>query len=199
MNKDILFDISAGMYILSTKHSACFVDAVMQISSDSEPLICVSVMNDNYTNKIMKEEDYFIISVFGMESNPELIKIFGMNSSEYLDKFKDIDYDVINDIKIPKDMLGYLYLEKIDSIKNNTHTLFIGKVKSRDRFKNSKLMTYQYYQEHKEELLKVKTLNNKTAWICEVCGYIYYGEELPNDFICPKCKMPKSVFKKVEE
>ena len=60
MNKDILFDISAGMYILSTKHSACFVDAVMQISSDSEPLICVSVMNDNYTNKIMKEEDYFI-------------------------------------------------------------------------------------------------------------------------------------------
>lgn len=199
MNKDILFDISAGMYILSTKNSACFVDAVMQISSETEPLICVSVMKSNYTNKIMKKEKKFVISVFGMDSNPELIKIFGMNSSEHLDKFAEIDYKIINEIKVPKDMLGYIYLEKVDSIDNGTHTLFLGRVKSKERFKESKLMTYQHYQENKENLLKIKTDKNKIAWICEVCGYIYYGEELPVDFMCPKCKMPKTVFKKVDE
>lgn len=199
MDKDILFDISAGMYILSTNKSACFVDAVMQISSENEPLICVSVMKDNYTNKIMKEENNFIISIFGMESNPELIKIFGMNSSRDIDKFKDVKYIEINNIKVPKDILGYIYLEKVDCIENDTHTLFIGRVKQKERFNDSRLMTYQYYQENKDELLKIKTENNKTAWICEICGYIHYGEELPEDFVCPKCKMPKTVFKKVEE
>ena len=199
MDKDILFDISAGMYILSTKNSACFVDAVMQISSDEEPLICVSVMKENYTNKIMKEENQFIISIFGMESDPNLIKIFGMNSSEYLDKFKNIEYETINNIKVPKTTIGYIYLEKIDSIDNNTHTLFIGKVIDKKRYNDNKVMTYGYYQEHKEELLKIKTDNNKTAWICNICGYIYYGETFPENFVCPKCKMPKNVFKKVEE
>ena len=199
MNKDMLFDISAGMYILSTKKAACFVDAVMQISSDDEPLVSVSVMKDNYTNKVMKEENDFIISIFGMNSNPELIKIFGMNSSEYIDKFADIEYEIINEIKVPKTMIGYIYLEKVETIDNNTHTLFIGKVKTKKRYNDDKIMTYNYYQEHKKEILNLKTEKNKTAWICNICGYVHYEEVLPEDFICPKCKMPKSVFKKVDE
>ena len=57
-------------------------------------------------------------------------------------------------------------------------------------------MTYAYYQEHKEELLKVKTENEKTAWVCTICGYIYYGEELPEDYTCPTCGVDKTLFKK---
>ena len=57
-------------------------------------------------------------------------------------------------------------------------------------------MSYQYYQEHKEELLKVTTEEGKTAWICTICGYIYYGEDLPEDFQCPICGVGKEYFKK---
>jgi len=196
MEKNILYDISAGMYILTTKDSGCFVDAVMQISGDKDPLIAVSVMKQNYTNKIMHENDKFAISIFSMDSNPELIKKFGMNSSKDINKFDNIEIDCIEGINIIKDSIGYILLEKVDSIENNTHTLFIGKVIKKERFEDKKPMTYQYYQEHKEELLKIKTEKGKTAWICNICGYIYYGENIPDDFICPNCKMPKSVFSK---
>ena len=60
-------------------------------------------------------------------------------------------------------------------------------------------MSYGYYQEHKEELLKVKTENGKTAWVCSVCGYIYYGEELPQDFKCPICGVGREFFNKKQE
>ena len=59
-------------------------------------------------------------------------------------------------------------------------------------------MSYQYYQEHKDEFLKVKTKEGKTAYVCTVCGYIYYGEELPKDFKCPMCGVGASAFLKKE-
>ena len=46
------------------------------------------------------------------------------------------------------------------------------------------------------ELMKIKTEEGKTAWVCTICGYIYYGEELPDDFKCPMCGVPKELFKK---
>jgi len=196
---NILREISAGMYILTTNDSGCFVDAVMQISGGDSPLIAVSVMNSNYTNEKMKENNKFAISFFGMESNPELIKIFGMNTSKNYNKFDKLDLITIDGINVIKDSLGYILLEKVDTIKNDTHTLFIGKVIKSERFSNIKPMTYQYYQEHKDELIKVKTEQGNIAWICTICGYVYYGEDLPDDFICPQCKMPKTVFKKKEK
>ena len=48
--------------------------------------------------------------------------------------------------------------------------------------------------EHKDELLKIKTEKNKTAWVCTLCGYVYYGEKLPDDFVCPWCGADKSLF-----
>ena len=56
-------------------------------------------------------------------------------------------------------------------------------------------MTYKYYQENKEDLLKVTTEKGKTAWICTMCGYIYYGDEIPDDFKCPICGVGKEYFK----
>ena len=87
--------------------------------------------------------------------------------------------------------------EIVDRIDNETHTLFIGKIIEADVYKNEEAMSYQYYQEHKEELLKVTTQNGKTAWICSICGYVYYGEELPDDFVCPVCGVGKDFFNKV--
>ena len=123
-----------------------------------------------------------------------------MYRSLYLDriinKFENTQTTKVEEIDVINDAIGYMVCEIIDSIENDTHTIFIGKVIQADVFEEKEPMSYGYYQEHKEELLKVTTQKGKTAWICQVCGYIYYGEELPEGFQCPICKVGKEYFKK---
>ena len=106
-------------------------------------------------------------------------------------KYKGTSHKIYNN--------GISSYEIVDYIDNDTHTLFIGKIIEADLEKDDEPMTYLYYQENKEKLLKVKTANNQTAWICTICGFIYYGEELPDDYKCPVCGVGKDMFKKVEE
>ena len=194
MDKNIIRKLTHGMYILTTVGGGCFVDAVCQISGGDNPLISVAVMKTNNTNKLLKELGKFALSVVGLENNPEIIKIFGMNSSRDINKFEGLEVEEIDGINVIKDSLGYMICEVVDSIENDTHTLFIGRAIKSKLINDSSAMTYTYYQEHKEELLKVKTKSNKTAWVCMMCGYVYYGEELPDDFKCPLCGVGKEYF-----
>ena len=195
-NKKITRKITQGMYVLTTKDGGCIVDAVSQISAGDNPLVAVAVMKNNYTNELMKNNDTFALSVIGKDTNPEIIKTFGFNSMRDINKFENIDITNIDGINIINNTLGYMICEKIDSIDNDTHTLFIGKLIEADLFEDKEAMSYTYYQEHKDELLKVTTDEGKTAWICSVCGYIYYGDELPDDFECPVCGVNKTFFDK---
>lgn len=195
-NKKITRKISQGMYVLTTCGGGCIVDAVSQISAGDNPLISVAVMKKNYTNELLKKNTKFALSVLGMDANPEIIKMFGLNSMRDINKFKDIEVTEIDGINIINDSLGYMVCEVVDSIENDTHTLFIGRLIEADLFNDSKEMTYAYYQEHKEELLKVTTSENKTAWVCTICGYVYYGDELPDNYICPICNAPSNMFEK---
>lgn len=195
-NSKITRKITQGMYVLTTTGGGCIVDAVSQISSGDNPLIAVSVMKSNYTNELLKNNNQFALSVLGKEVNPEIIKTFGFNSMRDIDKFEQTETIIVNDLNIIKDSLGYMICEKIDSIDNDTHTLFIGRLIEADVYEDKEAMSYQYYQEHKNELLKVTTEKGNTAWICSVCGYIYYGEQLPDDFKCPICGVGKEYFDK---
>ena len=195
-NNKIIRKITQGMYVLTTKDGGCIVDAVSQISAGDNPLVAVAVMKNNYTNELMKNNDTFALSVIGKDTNPEIIKTFGFNSMRDINKFENIDITNIDGINIINNTLGYMICKKIDSIDNDTHTLFIGKLIEADLFEDKEAMSYTYYQEHKDELLKVTTDNGKTAWICSVCGYIYYGDELPDDFECPVCGVNKTFFDK---
>lgn len=199
-NINITRKITQGMYVLTTKEGGCIVDAVSQISSGENPLLSVSVMKSNYTNQLLKQNNKFAISILSKEVNPDIIKTFGFHSTRDINKFEKIETTMIEDLNIIKDSLGYMVCEIVDSIDNDTHTLFIGRIIEADIFQESKAMSYQYYQEHKEELLKVTTQKGKTAWVCSICGYVYYGEELPKEdtWVCPKCRVPKTFFKKVE-
>ena len=196
-NINITRKISQGMYVLTTTGGGCIVDAVSQVSAGDNPLIAVSVMKKNYTNELLKKNDKFALSVIGKDINPEIIKTFGFNSMRDINKFENIQVTEVDGLNVVNDSLGYMVCEIVDSIDNETHTLFIGKLIEADVFKEEKEeMTYGYYQEHKEELLKVTTEKGKTAWVCIVCGYVYYGEELPEDFKCPICGVDKTNFKK---
>lgn len=195
-NKKITRKITLGMYVLTTKNGGCIVDAVSQISAGDNPLIAVSVMKSNYTNELLKKHKKFALSVLDKEVNGEIIKTFGFNSSRDINKFENIKTEEIEGINVINDSLGYMICDVIDMIENETHTLFIGKLTEADIFKEGNPMSYNYYQEHKDELLKVETENGKTAWICSVCGYIYYGDVLPDDFECPVCGVNKDFFDK---
>lgn len=187
------------MYVLTTDGGGCVVDAISQVSAGDNPLIAVAVMKKNYTNELMHKNDTFALSVLDMEVNPDIIKTFGFSSMRDVDKFAN-DFTVEEEgLKVVKDSLGYMICEKIDAIENETHTLFIGRLKEADVYKEGEAMSYGFYQSHKDELLKVETENGKTAWICQVCGYVYYGEALPEDFKCPICGVESKMFtKKIE-
>ena len=197
-NKTITRKITQGMYVLTTNGGGCMVDAVSQISAGDNPLIAVAVMKKNYTNELLKKNTKFALSVLGEDVRPDIISIFGMNSMRDMNKFEKVEAEEVEGIKVLSDSLGYMVCEIIDSIDNDTHTLFIGKLIEADVYKEGVAMSYGYYQENKEEFVKVTTENGKTAWICTVCGYIYYGEEIPDDFKCPICGVDKSLFKKKE-
>ena len=198
-NIKITRKITQGMYVLTTNGGGCIVDALSQISSGDNPLIAVSVMNKNNTNLLLKSNNKFAISILSNDVNPNIIKTFGFNSSRDIDKFEDVDTRVIEDVKIINDSIGYFICEIVDSIKNDTHTLFIGKIIEADVLNDKEPMSYAYYQEHKDELLKITTNNGKTAWVCMMCGYVYYADELPVDFKCPICNVSREYFKKRED
>lgn len=198
-NKKITRKITQGMYILTTTDGGCVVDAVSQISAGDNPLIAVSVMKQNYTNSLMKKSEKFALSILKKETDGSIIKTFGLQSMKDIDKFKDVETIEIEDIKVISDSLGYMICEIIDTIDNDTHTLFIGRLIEADVFAEEEAMSYEYYQQHKEELLKVTTEQGKSAWICSVCGYVYYGKNLPDDFKCPKCGVSRELFKKVKK
>lgn len=196
-NNKITRKITQGMYILTTKNGGCVVDAVSQISSGDNPLISVSVMKTNNTNLLLKEHKKFALSVIGKDVDGSIISTFGMNSSRDIDKFENVSVTEVEGINIIDNTLGYIVCDVVDMIENDTHTLFIGRMIEGDIFDNEESpMSYSYYQENKNDLLKVTTTSGKTAWVCTVCGYVYYGDELPEDFKCPVCGVGKELFTK---
>ncbi len=155
-NINITRKITQGMYVLTTKNGGCIVDAVSQISFGKNPLISVAVMKNNYTNQLLKTNDRFAISILSKEVNPEIIKTFGFNSSRNINKFERVETTKIEEIEIINNSLGYMICEIVDSIDNDTHTLFIGKIIEADVFEDKEAMSYQYYQEHREKILKAQ-------------------------------------------
>lgn len=184
------------MYVLTTAGGGCVVDAVAQVSGGDSPLIAVAVMKKNNTNALMKSNARFALNVLGKDVDPQIIKDFGFRSGRDCDK---LDVGYLRDesgVKTVDGALGYMICDKVDAIDNDTHTLFIGRLVEGDVVRGGEPMSYGYYQEHKDELMKVKTESGKTAWVCKICGYVYYGETLPDGYLCPICGVDASFFEK---
>lgn len=160
---DLNNSIVAGVYVLSTKGSACIVDAVAQISAGENPLIAVSVNKNNYTNNMLKENDKFSISILSKDIDGNIISTFGFNSSKDIDKFENFSFSEIDNIKVIDNSIGYMILEKVNEIDCDTHTLFIGRLVKQERFNEKEELVYQYYQRNKEEYIKLKIDNQKTV------------------------------------
>ncbi|MGM9877642.1 MAG: flavin reductase [Bacilli bacterium] len=194
--KKINYSIIAGVYVLSTDGSACIVDAVSQVSAGENPLIAVSVNKNNYTNEMMRKNNRFSLSILSKDVNGNIIKTFGFSSSRDINKFENIEFKEIDELKVVNDSIGYMTFEKVNELDCDTHTLFIGRLVNAERYNDKEELVYQYYQNHKDEYIKVKVNNTKTVWVCSLCGYIYEGENIDDDYTCPLCGATKDLFVK---
>lgn len=187
------------MYALTTEGGGCIVDAVSRASAGDQPLITVAIAKTNHTNQLLDKNKRFALAVLGKNPQPGLIETFGFKSSKECDKCKEIETVEIEGTPVVKDCAGYMILEKVDAIDTDTHTLYIGKMIEGDILKDEEPMSYAYYQEHKADLTKKPTQQGQTAWVCTACGYVYYGDEVPEDYKCPLCGLGKSYFKRKED
>ena len=218
MDKNLLRDITYGMYVVTTKEKerniGCIANSFCQITS-TDNIVSISLNKDNYTNKIIKENKRYCLSIISEQTNPEVIGKFGFASSKDTDKFAGFDYVEKQGLPVIKeDCSGYLICEVFDIVDCGSHDIFLAKAVDGERLNNNVPMTYSYY--HK--VIKGKTppkaphyvaeeIKNTSSkkYECSFCGYIYdEGVEgiafadLPEDFKCPICKMKKSVFKEIK-
>lgn len=213
MNQNAFINLSYGVYIISTwdngRPTGCTANSAMQITSDPAT-IAISMNHNNYTNQCIQENGKFAISILSEKSDPSIIGTFGFQSGKEVDKFDAVDYQVLGQLPVIEDCCAYIVCEVINKMETDTHTVFLGKVVDADVMRQGDAMTYAYY--HK--VIKGKSPKNaptyiaeettkeimKEKYVCSVCGYEYDGdipfEELPDDYKCPICKQPKSVFRK---
>ena len=201
MDNKVLFNIGYGLYVLSAnegeKDNGCIINTVMQVTSD--PLqIAIAVNKKNYTNEMIQRTKKFNVSILAESAKFELFEHFGFHSGRDTDKFADF-FDTKRSpngvLYITQNTNSYMSAYVKQEIDLGTHTLFIAQLVAAEVLSDEPTVTYTYYQNN----IKPKPQNtNKKGWRCKICGYIYEGENLPADFICPWCKHGAVDFEKIE-
>ena len=205
IDKSAIFNISYGLFVLvarqGEKDNACIINVAQQVASD--PLqIAISVNKQNLTHDMVLRTLKFNLCPLSEEATMKPFQHFGFQSGRSVDKFAECATELRTDnglLYLPKFINAVISCVVTKSIDLGSHTLFIAQVMEARRLSDSSSITYAFYQQH----IKPKTeapmpKGNKKKWVCEVCGYVYEGDELPADFICPWCKHPASDFKLVE-
>ncbi len=210
MDKNVFRNMSYGVYAVTTmdgmRQTGCIANSCMQITSEPA-VVAVSMNHDNYTNKCIRESKSLAVSILREDTDMTLIGTFGFQSGKDINKFEGVPFDWAYGNPVLKNSCGYFAGDVIGSYETSTHTVFFVEVKDAER-KPGTPMTYAYYHSVKNGkspknaptyLQEEKdTETTEKRWVCSVCGYIYQGdvpfEELSDNYVCPVCKQPKSVF-----
>ena len=210
MNTKVFRNISYGVYIITAmdgeRPTGCTANSVMQVTS-SPATIAISINHDNFTNGCIKKAHKFAISILSETSDPLLIGTFGFKSGKDTDKFNDVSYEMKENLPVIKDSCGYIVCKVIAKMEAETHTVFLGEVIDGDVFNGpAQAMTYAYYH----QVIKGKSPKNAPTYLpdedkkqakfeCQICGHIYEGESVPEDYICPICGENAEHFKKLNQ
>ena len=201
MDKNALFKIGYGLYVLTAnengKDNGCIINTVMQVTSDPCQ-IGIAVNKMNYTNKMIQNTKKFNISVLSENAKFDVFKHFGFQSGANVDKFvnfADTKRSPNGVLYITKDTNAFMSAYVKQEIDLGSHTLFIGQLVASEILSDVPTVTYDFYQKNIKP--KPQEESKKTGWRCKICGYVYEGEELPADFICPWCKHGIDDFEKI--
>ena len=203
MNKKAMYNLTYGLFVLTarseSRDSGCIINTAGQVTSTPNR-ISIAVNKDNFTHDLVKASGKFNISILSEAADFGLFQHFGFQSGRTVDKFADF-----TDCKRSENGLFYVtrgtnaYISATveQTIDLGSHTLFIAAVDDMEVLSDVPSATYSYYQSSIKPKPQPAAAQNKTTWRCTVCGYVYEGETLPPDFVCPLCKHPASDFEKV--
>lgn len=200
MDNIAFFKIGYGLYVLTCeengKDNGCIVNTVIQATDIPKRLI-VAVNKQNKTCDMIKNTKKLCVSVLDERADFEIFKHFGFQSGKDVDKFEsftDAKRAGNGVLYVTKATNAYFSAEVTDTVDLGTHLLFIADVSEAEVLSDKPTVTYTYYQDN----IKPKPeKSEKKGWRCKICGYVYEGEELPADFICPLCKHPASDFEQI--
>lgn len=197
MNNKVMFNIGYGLYVVTAKKgdkdNGCIINTTIQVTTTPNR-ISVTVNKNNLTHDMIKETGEFNVSILTTGSKFETYKHFGFQSGRDVDKFKDYDKAkrAENGIYyITEETNGYISGKVVESVDLGTHTMFIADVTAGEVLSSEPSVTYSYYHENikpKPQAEEAPSENGKKKYRCVICGYVYEGDELPEDYVCPICK-----------
>ena len=196
-----MYALSYGLFVLTArrgeKDNGCIINTAMQVTTDPNRII-ITVNKTNYTHDMVLETGEFTLSVLSQKAEFSTFQRFGFQSGRDVDKFAGFEeHTVRGDNGIDRVTLGtsaWLSCRVVSTLDLGTHTLFLADVEDGDLLSGDPSVTYTYYQAHIKPKPQAAPPSSKKRWVCTVCGYVYEGDFLPDDFICPLCKHPASDF-----
>ena len=200
MDNTAFFKLSYGLFVVTAhegdKDNGCITNTVVQ-QTITPNRISVTINKNNYTHDMIKRTGVFNVSVLTEKAKFETFKHWGFQSGKDVDKTVGITYFRLeNGVIYIVDGVNAVMCAKVEQeVDLGTHTMFIAEVTDAFSTEEDSSATYAFY--HKN-IKPAPQQAKKKGWICTVCGYIYEGEVLPEDFICPTCKHPASDFKRIE-
>lgn len=203
MNKKAMYHLTYGLFVLTSrqdgKDSGCIINTAGQITSEPNR-ISIAVNKGNFTHDLVKASGKFNISILSEDASFQTFQHFGFQSGRTTDKFDGYDACKRSEnglYYITDGTNAYISATVEQAIDLGSHTMFIAHVDDMEVLSSVPSATYSYYQSNIKPKPEQPKANDKTVWRCTVCGYIYEGETLPADFVCPICKHPASDFEKV--
>ncbi len=190
---------SYGLFVLTAKDgekdNGCIINTAMQVTGD--PLrISVCVNKQNYTHDMIRKTGLFNVCMLSEETPFSVFQHFGFQSGRSVDKFAGCETECRSAnglLYLPKYSNGFISGRVSQMYEFETHTLFIASVTEASVQSSIPSMTYQYYFDHVKPK-RQSAPKFKKGYVCKICGYVYEGDELPEDFVCPLCKHPASDF-----
>ena len=205
VDPNALFKFSYGLFVLTAKDGAkdngCIINTAAQLT-DTPKRITIAVNKANYTHDMILKTGVFNVSVLSEDVGMATFQRFGFQSGRDADKFAGCE-------GLQRSANGLYYITEganavlsgkvIQTVDCGTHTLFIADVTEAKILSKEPSVTYAYYFAHIKPKPLPAAMSDapKKGWICKICGYVYEGEDLPADFICPICKHGVADFEKL--
>jgi flavin reductase (DIM6/NTAB) family NADH-FMN oxidoreductase RutF len=196
MDTKAMYNLSYGLFILTAKEgdkdNGCIVNTVTQVTTEPNRIV-VAVNKNNYTHDMIKRTGEFNVSILTENAKFDTFKHWGFQSGKNVNKADGVEFKrATNGIIYIADQTNALISAKVVSSTDlGTHTLFLADVTDCEILSSDPSVTYTYYQKN---IKPAPQPQKKKGFVCNICGYIYEGDTLPPDFICPLCKHPASDF-----
>ena len=196
-----LFNIGYGLYVVTSndgkKDNGLIVNTVTQVTNTPNR-IAVTINKDNYSHHVIKQTGVMNVNCLSVDAPFSVFETFGFQSGRTVDKFADCEpLRSDNGLAfLPRYINSFMSLKVEQYVDLDTHGMFICSVTEARVLSDRETMTYTYYQNNVKP--KPKT-EGKKGFVCKVCGWIYEGDELPDDIVCPLCKHGAADFEEIKD